>query len=284
MRNHSAHYKLFLTSFMNAKLHRGWRILRYRVKLSFNFYFVSKFETSHCYICDMEERYRKYLNWWFAELTMDPEAQVERYLTIFPELKSRLSKFGVGILLWNMKGLFDIDNPDDVSRVRLILKVLDQTPGFDFFDNTFNECYPETVCRIIGMSPKILIDEPTLEFDYTVFSIDSYENARQWQDMTSWCIVISEKSFKSYTTNGNRFYFCGNGDWWDIPCVPGATFPHDRYGYSLIAVEVTPDNKIASITSRWNTYSGDNGYFIGEDELKKILGDANYDKMLCINA
>ena len=46
----------------------------------------------------MEERYRKELNWWFAELTMDPEVQVERYLTIFPELKSRLSKFGVGIL------------------------------------------------------------------------------------------------------------------------------------------------------------------------------------------
>ena len=73
----------------------------------------------------MEERYRKELNWWFAELTMDPEVQVERYLTIFRELKSRLSKFGVGILLWNMKGLVDIDNPDDVSRVRLILKVLD---------------------------------------------------------------------------------------------------------------------------------------------------------------
>ena len=80
----------------------------------------------------------------------------------------------------------------------------------------------------------------------------------------------------------NRFYFCGNGEWWDTPCVPGATFPHDRYGYSLIAVEVTPGNKIASITSRWNTYSGDSGNFITEEELKKILGGANYDKMLCI--
>lgn len=230
----------------------------------------------------MEERYRKYLNWWFAELTMDPEAQVERYLTIFPELKSRLSKFGVGILLWNVKGLIDIDNPDDVSRVRLILKVLDQTHGFDFFDNTFNECDPETVCEIIGMSPKILIDEPTLVFDYTVFSIDSYEDARQYQDMTSWCIVVSEESFRSFRATGNRFYFCGNGDWWDIPCVLGAAFPHDQYGYSLIAVEVTPDNKIASVISRWNTYSGDDGNFVTEDELKKILGQANYDKMLCI--
>lgn len=93
----------------------------------------------------MEERYRKELNWWFAELTMDPEVQVERYLTIF--------------------------------------------------------------------------------------------------------LV--------------------------------AAFPRDRYGYSLIAVEVTHDNKIASITSRWNTYTEDSGNFITEEELKKILGEADYDKMLC---
>lgn len=232
----------------------------------------------------MEERYRKELNWWFAELTMDPEVQVERYLTIFPELKSRLSKFGIGILLWNMKGLVDIDNPDDVSRVRLILKVLDQTPGFDFFDNVFNEANPETVCGIIGISPKVPVEESAFEFDYTVDSICSYDDARQFQDMTSWCIVISDESFKSQTANGNRFYFCGNNEWWDTPCVPGSAFPHDRYGYSLIAVEVTPDNKIASITSRWNTYSRDSCNFITGEELKKILGDANYDKMLCITA
>lgn len=128
------------------------------------------------------------------------------------------------------------------------------------------------------------VEEPKIEFDYTVDYIGSYAEARQYLDMTSWSIVISEESFDAYTANGNRFYFCGNGEWWDTPCVPGTAFPHDRYGYSLIAVEVTPDNKIASITSRWNTYTGDSGDFITEEELKKILGDANFDKMLCITA
>lgn len=178
----------------------------------------------------------------------------------------------------------DIDNPDNVSRVRLLLKVLDPTPGFDFLDNIFNEADPDTVCGIIGMSPKIPVEESMLEFDYTVFSIDSFEDARQYQDMPSWCIVISEKSFKSYRASGNRFYFCGNGEWWDTPCVPGTSFHHARYGYSLIAVEVTPDNKISSITSRWNTYTEDSGNFITGEELKKILGGTNYDKMLCITA
>lgn len=180
--------------------------------------------------------------------------------------------------------LVDINNPDDVSRVRLILKVLDQTPAFDFFDNVFNEADPDTVCGIVGICPKVPVEESALEFDYTVDSIGSYEDARQYIDMTSWCIVISEEPFKRQTANGNRFYFCGNNEWWDTPCVPGTSFPHDRYGYSLIAVEVTPDNKIASITSRWNTYTEDSGNFITGEELKKILGGANYDKMLCITA
>ena len=36
-----------------------------------------------------------------------------------------------------------IDNPDNVSRVRMILKVLDSSPAFDFFDQSFNEYSPE---------------------------------------------------------------------------------------------------------------------------------------------
>ena len=242
---------------------------------------ASQNETFIVYICveNMDEKYRNEIEWWFAEF--GSESEVDKYLSLFPELNSRLSKFAIGILRWNIAGHIDIDNPDDANRIRLILKVLDQTPGFDFFDNTFNECDPETVCSIIGMGPRIPNEEPALEFDYTVDSIGSYEAARHYLEMASWSIVLSEKSFKARTANGNRFYFCGNGDWWDTPCVPGSGFPRDRYGYSLIAVEVTPDNMIASITSRWNTYAGDSGDFITEDELKAILGKANYDKILC---
>ena len=226
-----------------------------------------------------EEQYRKEIAWWFAELGL--ESEVDKYLTLFPELNSRLSKFAIGILKWNIARLIDINNPDDVSRIRLILKILDQTPGFDFFDNTFNEASPETVCKIIGMAPITPIEEPEIEFDYTVSYIGSYAEARQYLDMTSWCIVISEESFNAYTVNGNRFYFCGNGEWWDVPCIPGIGFPRDRFGYSLIAVEVSLDNKIVSITSRWNTCAGDTGDFITEDELKSILGMENYNKLLC---
>ena len=129
----------------------------------------------------MEEQYRKEITWWFAEL--GSESEVDNYLALFPELNSRLSKFAIGILKWNLAGLININNPDDVSRVRLILKVIDQTPGFDFFDNTFNECAPETVCEILGMAPITPIEEPKIEFDYTVSYIGSYAEDRQYLDI-----------------------------------------------------------------------------------------------------
>lgn len=227
----------------------------------------------------MQEKYRKHMKWWLDEFSAGD--QVDHYVELFPELDSRLAKFAVGILLWNMKGLIDINNPDDVSKVRLILKVLDQTPGYDFFDNVFNESDPDTVCQIIGMSPVVPIEEGEIDFDYWVSEIKNFEDAHSYFEMVSWCIVISEESFKEYTSNGNRFYFCGNGDWWDVPCKPSKGFPHDMYGYSLIAIEVTPENKIASVTSRWNTYAGNTGGFLTEQELKSILGIENYNKLLC---
>lgn len=49
----------------------------------------------------------------------------------------------------------------------------------------------------------------------------------------------------------------------------------------LIAVGVIPGNKIASITSLWDTCAGDIGDFITQDELKSILSIENYNKLLC---
>lgn len=226
----------------------------------------------------MQEDYRRLMASLLDEFSAGD--QVEHYVDLFPELNSRLSKFAVGIFLWNMRGLIDIDNPDDVSRVRIILKVIDQTPGYDFFDNTFNEADPDTVCEIIGISTAAPVEEEEIEFDYDIVPIRSFEEAHAFFEATSWCIVISEESFNAYTANGNRFYFCFNGkDWHDVPCSPGMGFPRDRFGYSLIAVQVTPENKIASVTSRWNTCAGDTGDFLSPEEIRTILGEENYRKL-----
>ncbi|MDE6079744.1 MAG: hypothetical protein K2G35_06745 [Duncaniella sp.] len=205
--------------------------------------------------------------------------QAELFVRLFPELNSRLSKFAPGIFLWHTKGLIDIKNPDDVSKVRLMLKVIDKTPAYDFFDNLFNEANPDTVCQVIGMSPDSHTEEGVVEFDYMVKEIKTFEDAHSYFEMVSWCIVISEESFKEYTANGNRFYFCANGDWREVTCIPGMSFPHDKFGYSLIAVEMTPKNHIASVTGRWNTCAGDDDGFLSPEELRGVLGEENFAKL-----
>ncbi len=229
----------------------------------------------------MKNPYEKHIKWWLGEFCA--EDKYDWLMSIFPEFNTRLAKFAVGVYVWNMTQKINLDNPDDVSKVRLILKVLDQTPGFDFFDNVFNEADPDTVCQIIGMSPLAPSEEGDIEFDYSIHEIKDFEDAHSYFEAVSWCIVFSEESFNEYTKNGNRFYFCGNGEWWDVPCVPGMGFPHDKFGYSLIAVEATPDNRIASVTSRWNNCGGDTGDFLSPEELIKVLGESNYNELIAID-
>ena len=201
---------------------------------------------------------------------MESESKVY-YNKIFPELTGRLSKFANGIQEWIKKGFINLENIDDISRVRLILKVLDLTPGFDFFDEEFNGYSPEKVCEIIGMSPNTPKKEHKISFDYDIIPINSFEEIKEiaWEE--SWCIVISEESYNEYTKGGNRFYFLANKNWRKVPCIPGMNFPYDEYGYSLIAVEMSPDNKIVSVTSRWNNCSYNHNYFLLPEELKEIL-------------
>lgn len=190
---------------------------------------------------------------------------------IIPELKGRLSKFTKGIQYWSQRKLINLENADDISRVRLILKVLNQTPGYDFFDEEFNGYSPERVCEIIGMTTNIQNKETKISFDYEIIPINSFKEAKEVAWNESWCIVISEESFIEYTKEGNRFFFLANKNWRKVSCVPGMNFPYDEYGYSLIAVEMSPDNKIVSVTSRWNNCSNNPNYFLSPDELKDIL-------------
>ena len=223
----------------------------------------------------MEEDYRSRHKWWYGQYDAD---LMDYYLETFPELKGKLSKFCVGIFQWNLRGEINVRNPDDICRVRMILKVLYSSPAFDFFDQSFNEYSPEVVCEILGMSPKLLKNEPKIKFDYTVTAIKTFEEANEYSDEVSWCIVISKEAFAEYTKEGNRFYFLCNEGWRNVPCLPGMNFPYDNYGYSLIAVEVSPSNDIVSVTSRWNEGGENSGCFLSKEELKKILGK-KYDEL-----
>ena len=56
-----------------------------------------------------------------------------------------------------------------------------------------------------------------------------------------------------------------------IPAFPGKEYPHDEYGYSLIAVITGPDSEIISITSRWNYGDDENDDFLTREQLEILL-------------
>lgn len=215
----------------------------------------------------MSNSYEKHIKWWLGEFSA--KDKYDWLMDRFPEVNTRLAKFAVGVYAWHLFGKLDLDNSDDVDRVHRMLKVIDSTSGYDFFDNVFNEASPEMVYEIIGMLPKVPRKEPPFVADYYVKEIKAYEDAHEYFDMIGWRFVVSEESFNDYAAHGSHFFICGNGDWWDVPCQTGENYPLDNYGLSFLAVEVDYDNRIRSITTRWND-TGNNG---SETQLRKLLGD-----------
>lgn len=53
----------------------------------------------------------------------------------------------------------------------------------------------------------------------------------------------------------------------------GENSPYDKFGSSMILIEVSKDNKIESVTLRWNNLSGNN-LNLTEYDLKEMLGDS----------
>lgn len=227
----------------------------------------------------MESKYVREMRYDFTSLLLHrADEKVKQYLEVFPELDSRLCKFAIGILEWELGDMIELDNFDDICRLRTMLRVLDKTPGYDFFDAEFNGIEdPEVVWNIIGFPTYTEVVNPNedIKFNYTIQHVDNCDVANLFLKAgpRGKDTFVDEETINAYYANGDKLFYCINHDWLQIKCVPGLNFPHDRYGYSLIAVEVTPKGEIASVTSRWNICGGDVGGFLSAEELKEILGD-----------
>ena len=102
--------------------------------------------------------------------------------------------------------------------------------------------------------------------------INYYREIEPFAKYTDWCITIDELIFQQYGENGNnRLYVAIRDDMSYVPAIPGSSYPHDDYGYSLMAIYVRRDGKKA-VTSRWNTFKEDES-FVNDTELKELLGE-----------
>ena len=108
---------------------------------------------------------------------------------------------------------------------------------------------------------------------YNIVRIDSFKEARQYGQYTSWCVTHYENMFDNYTCDGmNQFYFCLRDGFEDEPEVPGEGCPLDDYGLSMVAVCVDGDGALSTCTCRWNHDNDGNDNIMDEIEVSKLIG------------
>lgn len=109
--------------------------------------------------------------------------------------------------------------------------------------------------------------------DYDIVRIDSFQQAREYGDYTSWCVTHDEYMFDSYTADGiNQFYFCLKKNFETIPAKETEGCPLDEYGLSMIAVCVNENGALSSCTCRWNHAKGADDNVMNTKQISEVIG------------
>ena len=112
----------------------------------------------------------------------------------------------------------------------------------------------------------------TINNDYEIVRIDSFEKAHKYKKYTSWCVCDAEGNYQAYTNGGSGiFYFCLKKGFQKVPKKIGEGTPLDEYGLSMIATSVNEDGTCNTITCRWN-HDGGNDHIMTPKELSQIIG------------
>ena len=108
---------------------------------------------------------------------------------------------------------------------------------------------------------------------YEIVRIDSFEQAQQYGQYTSWCVTHNENMFDSYTHNGiGQFYFCLRHGFENEKAIKGENCPLDTYGLSMIAVSVDENGRLNTCTCRWNQDNGGNDSIMDPKQISEVIG------------
>ena len=162
--------------------------------------------------------------------------------------------FYPGLLRWSRDGEIDLDTEKGVARAIALLKVICNSPAFDFYDGDFNGQSFEAVKNSVNIDLDAEEYHSEGPHRYRIERIASFVQARKYREYApDWCILESEVAYDGHSDYGkNSIEFYIRDDMEKIPAFPGKDFPHDEYGLSLIAVITGPDSEIVSVTPRWN--------------------------------
>lgn len=110
--------------------------------------------------------------------------------------------------------------------------------------------------------------------DYKIVPISSFEQASQYGDYTTWCVTQEKAHFDSYTTRGERFYFCLKPGFENVRRERTDGCPLDEYGLSMVSVLVDMDGEPVHITTRWNHENSgeDNPSLRTPKQVQEVIG------------
>ena len=200
--------------------------------------------------------------------------------TDIPNSRLQQCKFLLGVTRLYMEG--QLNNGNAIANLNKTLKYIASDAHVNEYDFNLNgENLDTLVNRFKGVAKDDLqasmnasnARQLTVNNNYMIVPIDSPEEASKYGKYTSWCVTHHENMYNSYTHNGSgRFYFCLHKGFENEPKVKGEGCPLDNYGLSMIAVSVTMEGEVNTITCRWNHDNDGNDNIMTIEQLEDIIG------------
>ena len=200
--------------------------------------------------------------------------------TDIPNSRLQQCKFLLGITRLYIEG--QLRDGRSIANLNKTLKYVASDTHVNEYDSNLNgENLITLVERFSGLAKEDMAQakaasdarQLTINNDYTIVPIDSPEEAAKYGNYVSWCVTHSEHMYDSYTNNGlGRFYFCLRRGFENEQEVKSEGCPLDNYGLSMIAVSVTMEGEVNTITCRWNHAYGGNDNIMTVPELEDLLG------------
>lgn len=200
--------------------------------------------------------------------------------TDIPNSRLQQCKFLLGVTRLYMEG--QLNNAQNIAAINKTLKYIASDAHVNEYDFNLNgENLDTLVDRFKGVAKYDLqasmnasnARQLTINDNYTIVPIDSPEEASKYGKYTSWCVTHDKKMYNSYTNNGSgRFYFCLHKGFENEPMVEDEGCPLDNYGLSMIAVSVTMEGEVNTITCRWNHDNGGNDSIMSIEQLEDVIG------------
>lgn len=208
------------------------------------------------------------------------QQMVDSIRTDIPNSRLQQCKFILGVVRLYLSG--QLSDGQSIAELNKTLKYIASDAHVNEYDNNLNnESLQVLVNRFKGVAKDDLqqsMDKSnarqlTVNQDYNIVPIDNSKEAAKYGKYTSWCVTHDANMYNSYTNNGTgRFYFCLRNGFEKEPKVEGEGCPLDRYGLSMIAVSVTMEGEVNTITCRWNHDMGGNDNIMTIEQLEDLLG------------